>query len=205
MIDATDDYDFLGKVILVGDQGTGKTSFSKMYFTKKFDSETKSTIGVEFSSEIFTIDDNKIKIQLWDTAGQERFEAITNLYYKNSIASIIFFDLTKLNTFYNVSKWIEKIKNNTFDCMIYLVGNKSDLEHVRAIKKTEAEEFAKANGALYFEVSVKNNINVTEIMHSIANSIVERISDKKEYINEQTECIKLVTTDSKTKEKNCCI
>ena len=70
---ANDDYDYLFKVVLIGDSGVGKSNLLSRFTRNEFSLESKSTIGVEFATRSLTVDNKVIKAQIWDTAGQERY------------------------------------------------------------------------------------------------------------------------------------
>ena len=90
-----------------------------------------------------TIDDKTIKVAIWDTAGQERFRAATNLYYRNTMGAFVVYDITNYNSFQNVSRWIHEINEHVSSkVLLTLVGNKSDLRHLRAVTEVEAKKFA---------------------------------------------------------------
>ncbi|XP_059439510.1 ras-related protein RIC2-like [Corylus avellana] len=69
---AEDDYDYLFKVVLIGDSGVGKSNLLSRFTRNEFSLESKSTIGVEFATRSLNVDGKVIKAQIWDTAGQER-------------------------------------------------------------------------------------------------------------------------------------
>jgi Ras-related protein Rab-11A len=135
--------DIIYKIILVGDTGVGKTKILTRYTKDEFSFDSKTTLGVEFGSKIYNINDNIIKLQIWDTAGQERYRSITCAYYKGSAGAIIVFDVARKETFENVDRWHEDIMRCADkDICIILIGNKCDLE-IREVKYQEATEKAK--------------------------------------------------------------
>lgn len=71
-----EDYDYLFKVVLIGDSGVGKSNLLSRFSRNEFSLESKSTIGVEFATRSIQVDDKVVKAQIWDTAGQERFNII---------------------------------------------------------------------------------------------------------------------------------
>ena len=77
---AEDDYDYLFKVVLIGDSGVGKSNLLSRFTKNEFSLESKSTIGVEFATRSLNVDSKVIKAQIWDTAGQERFEIVSLPY-----------------------------------------------------------------------------------------------------------------------------
>ena len=147
-----DEYDYLFKLIIVGDSNVGKTNIMSKYIRDQFNFNSKSTIGVEFGTKILTIDNKKIKAQIWDTAGQERYKSITSAYYKGAKGALIVYDITNKFTFESVDKWVQDLNSyGEKNLTLLLVGNKSDLENKRQINKEEGEEKAKSFGLGFIE------------------------------------------------------
>jgi Ras-related protein Rab-11A len=120
-----------------------------MRFTRnEFNMESKSTIGVEFANRTLQIEGKTVKAQIWDTAGQERYRAITSAYYRGAYGAFIVYDIAKASSFENVDNWLKELREHaSADIVIMLVGNKSDLRHVRAVTTEEARQYA---GTIYF-------------------------------------------------------
>lgn len=84
-------------------------------------------------------DHKLIKAQIWDTAGQERYRAVTSAYYRGAVGALLIYDITKQASFKNINKWLEEIKDHAEPhIVIMLVGNKSDLKHLRQVKQEDA-------------------------------------------------------------------
>ncbi len=163
------------KLIIVGDSTTGKSSILIKYTHGDFTEYTKSTIGVEFAIKLLNIDDSIVKLQIWDTAGQERFKAITNAYYRGSMGCFVVFDITRKITFDHVDKWVSELKEYANeDVIIFLVGNKSDLEKQREVSTEMASRYATSRGFIYFETSAKNGDNIHMAFEQIARKIYNR-------------------------------
>src|SRR5271154_3229460 len=122
-----DEYDYIMKLIIVGDSGVGKSTLLKMYCDHEFSESYISTIGVDFKIKTIQVNDKLIKLQIWDTAGQERFRSITNSYYNGTHAIMLVFDLTDVNSFNRLPKWLEEIDKYMTGKThkIILIGNKS--------------------------------------------------------------------------------
>ena len=149
-----DEYDFLFKLIIVGDSNVGKTNIMSKYIRDQFNYNSKSTIGVEFGTKIIKINNKKIKAQIWDTAGQERYKSITSAYYKGAKGALIVYDITNKFTFDSVDKWVQDLNSyGDKNLTLLLVGNKSDLEEKRQIIKEDGEEKAKSFGLGFIETS----------------------------------------------------
>ena len=107
-----------------------------------------------------------IKAQIWDTAGQERYRAITSAYYRGAVGALLVYDITKKQTFENTERWLSELKEHADDdIVILLVGNKSDLRHIRGVSTEEGAAFAGnnnhgsyTNGQITFGNIEKNNL-----------------------------------------------
>lgn len=105
--------------------------------------ESKSTIGVEFATRTVKLDGKTIKAQIWDTAGQERYRAITSAYYRGAVGALLVYDITKKPTFENTERWLKELRDHADpNIVVLLVGNKSDLRHIRAVNTDDASKFA---------------------------------------------------------------
>jgi len=171
------EYDYLYKVVLIGDSGVGKSNLLSRFTRNEFNLETKSTIGVEFATRSIQADTKTIKAQIWDTAGQERYRAITSAYYRGAVGALLVYDIAKNTTFKNVDRWLTELRENAAtNIVIMLVGNKSDLRHLREVPTETAKEYAEKNGLSFIETSALDSTNVeiafqnilTEIYHQSA-------------------------------------
>lgn len=140
-----------------------------------FSSNYVSTIGVDFKIRTIEIGGRSIKLQIWDTAGQERFRSITSNYYNGSHAIAIVYDITNRETFENVNKWIADVNNlaNPNVCKL-LVGNKADLEDMRAVSYEEGQKMADSLGIPFLETSAKSTLNVNKMFIQMCNAIAQR-------------------------------
>lgn len=171
------EYDYLFKVVMIGDSGVGKSNLLSRFTRNEFKLDTRSTIGVEFATRTVEIDGKKIKAQIWDTAGQERYRAITSAYYRGAVGALIIYDISKSESYENVSKWLKELKENADEnIVIELVGNKSDLDHLRAVPTDEAKHFSAENHLLFTEASALDASNVDLSFQQLLKSIYEMVS-----------------------------
>lgn len=130
-------------VVLIGDSGVGKSNLLSRFTRNEFNLDSKSTIGVEFATRSIQVDSKTIKAQIWDTAGQERYRAITSAYYRGAVGALLVYDISKHQTYENVNRWLKELRDHAdSNIVIMLVGNKSDLRHLRAVPTEEAKQFA---------------------------------------------------------------
>src|SRR4051812_37454833 len=133
-------------VVLIGDSGVGKSNLLSRFTRNEFNLDSKSTIGVEFATRSIQVDAKTIKAQIWDTAGQERYRAITSAYYRGAVGALLVYDISKHQTYENVTRWLKELRDHADNnIVIMLVGNKSDLRHLRAVPTEEAKQFASAS------------------------------------------------------------
>ncbi|KAG1171780.1 hypothetical protein G6F70_003823 [Rhizopus microsporus] len=178
----SDDYDYLFKVVLIGDSGVGKTNLLGRFTRNEFNLESKSTIGVEFATRSIQVDSKVIKAQIWDTAGQERYRAITSAYYRGAVGALLCYDISKHSTFESVSRWLKELRDHAdSNIVIMLVGNKSDLRHLRAVPTEEAKQFASENGLSFIETSALDATNVELSFQRILTGKYEFVHIYKRY------------------------
>lgn len=128
---------------MVGDSGVGKTNLLSRFTKDIYDSNTRNTIGVDFSALTMTLKGQQVKIQFWDTAGQEKYRSIANAYYKNAHGAVIVYDISSLESFKNTNSWLkELIEHGEKNIQIAVFGNKKDLVEEREVKTDEGHKFS---------------------------------------------------------------
>ncbi|KAJ6234489.1 small gtp binding protein rab8 [Anaeramoeba flamelloides] len=186
-MDGVNDYDYLFKILLIGDSGVGK-SCVLLRFTK-----------------IKTIDLNgkQTKLQIWDTAGQERFQTITRNYYKGAQGIFLVYDVSERDTFDNIQNWVDEVKNNTEKAVtMLLIGNKCDLVNKRQVSTEEGEQLAQNLKMCFLETSAKDNTNIAKCFQVMAGEIEIKLStDENEIDNKK---IISVTEGKKIKKRKIC-
>ncbi|KAI3509301.1 hypothetical protein L1887_24475 [Cichorium endivia] len=174
-----DEYDYLFKVVLIGDSGVGKSNLLSRFTRNEFCLESKSTIGVEFATRTLQVEEKTVKAQIWDTAGQERYRAITSAYYRGALGALLVYDTTKPTTFENISRWLKELRDHAdSNIVIMLIGNKTDLKHLRAVTTEDAQTFAEKEGLSFIETSALEAVNVEKAFQTILGEIYRIISKK---------------------------
>ncbi|OMJ92289.1 hypothetical protein SteCoe_4948 [Stentor coeruleus] len=167
------EYDYLFKVLLIGDSAVGKTSVLLRYVDDTFNPEFQTTIGVDFKISTFQLNSKVIKLQLWDTAGQDRFKNIVASYYRGAHGIILAFDITNASSFQNITRWYDESQNYLQKTVPkLLIGNKADLNSQRAVRTEDAKELADRLGIQYIETSAKNSQNVKLAFETLSRSIL---------------------------------
>ncbi|KAI8341179.1 GTP-binding protein [Chlamydoabsidia padenii] len=176
-----DEYDYLFKLVLIGDSGVGKSNLLSRFTTNEFNLESKSTIGVEFATKNIEIEKHTIKAQIWDTSGQERYRAITGAYYRGAVGALLVYDITRKTSFQNVTHWLKELREHADpNIVIMLVGNKSDLSETnRAVTTEEGGALAEQEGFLFMETSALDATNVENAFATVFNTIYSNVPKKQ--------------------------
>ena len=167
-------YEYLFKIILIGNSGVGKSSILQQYMNHVFDSNYKITIGVDFLMKSLVINNQIVKLQVWDTAGQERYKSMVASYYRGAHVALIVFDLTSHRSFEALPSWIEAFyKSGPEQKNTILIGNKKDLINERQVTKEEVELFSQTNNMMYFETSAREGDNIDYVFNYTAKKLLE--------------------------------
>ena len=198
MISKGKDYDYIFKIVLIGDTCVGKSCILVRFSDDVFNENYVTTIGVDFRFKTMIVKNKIAKIQIWDTAGQERYRSITTAYYRGAAAIIICCDSTNKDSFYNLNNWIDEISKYTdkeVDKLILM--NKCDLVDDRQIDKSEMAKFEKENGIKIMEVSAKTGNGIDKAFEYI----IEKLIDKNEKKNDNTMTLQ---GGNNTNKPGCC-
>mmetsp|Transcript_43556 Transcript_43556/g.50115 ORF Transcript_43556/g.50115 Transcript_43556/m.50115 type:complete len:199 (+) Transcript_43556:143-739(+) len=195
------DYDFLFKLLLIGNSGVGKSCILLRYADNAFQENFFNTIGVDFKIKTIHCEDSTVKLQIWDTAGQERFRTITSSYYRGAHGIVIVYDITDRDSFDNVRQWLQEVERYAQDSVYrLLVGNKSDMENKREVTFEEGAEFAQRMNIPFLETSAKYATNIDDVFEKLAQDIrreaVQRNHKKRES--------KINLKKSQPVDKGCC-
>jgi Ras-related protein Rab-11A len=174
MIRGDHGYDYLFKIVLIGDSGVGKSNLLSRFTRDEFNLESKTTIGVEFAQKTIVIDGKTIKAQIWDTAGQERYRAITSAYYRGAVGALLVYDICKPFSFENVDRWLKELKDHAdSQTVVMLTGNKADLKHLRAVKTEEATSYSQKHNLAFIETSALEGTGVEKAFEIVLNEIYQ--------------------------------
>lgn len=125
------------------------------------------------------VEGKTVKAQIWDTAGQERYRAITSAYYRGAVGALLVYDITKRQTFDNVLRWLRELRDHAdSNIVIMMAGNKSDLNHLRAVTEEDGHSLAEKEGLSFLETSALEATNVEKAFQTILTEIYHIISKK---------------------------
>nr|XP_004924994.1 ras-related protein Rab-31 isoform X1 [Bombyx mori] len=162
------------KIVVLGSQGVGKTSLVVRYIGKMFSKHVSPTIGASFFTCNISVENARVKLQVWDTAGQERFRSMAPMYYRNANAALLVFDITSMQSFTAIKGWVKELQSNVPEAMVLsVVGNKSDLESLRAVPYNEATQYAATIGAAYCETSALHDQGIEKVFKNTAISLLQ--------------------------------
>eukprot|EP00271_Cylindrocystis_brebissonii_P005166 TRINITY_DN17113_c0_g1_i1.p1 TRINITY_DN17113_c0_g1~~TRINITY_DN17113_c0_g1_i1.p1 ORF type:complete len:209 (-),score=32.71 TRINITY_DN17113_c0_g1_i1:215-841(-) len=199
------DFDHLFKLLLIGDSGVGKSCLLLRFTSDAFD-DMSPTIGVDFKLKLLTLDGKRLKLTIWDTAGQERFRTLTSSYYRGAHGIILVYDVTKRETFTDLSEiWLKEVEmySTNPDCVMMLVGNKVDQESMRQVRREEGVAFARQHGCLFLECSAKTRLNVQQCFQELVRKILDTPGLSK-VLRTEDGTIRPSQTDSTTPSSSSC-
>ncbi|KAF9434800.1 rab32, member RAS oncoprotein [Entomortierella beljakovae] len=208
----TDIKEYLYKILVIGDLGTGKTSIIKRYVHNIFSSNYKSTIGVDFALKVIQWSpDTVIRMQLWDIAGQEKFSGLTRVYYKEAVAALVVYDVTRPKTFEAVPKWKADLDSKVSlpggePIPVVLLANKIDLQEGGAagLDSDQMDKFCEENGFLkWFGTSAKDNSNIEDATRFLLEEIMNKEAEHADNQERDAHTDRIMLNQPQSKE-GCC-
>ncbi|KAI6137059.1 rab-type small GTP-binding protein [Pisolithus sp. B1] len=163
-------YDFLIKLLLIGDSGVGKSCLLLRFCDDAWTPSFITTIGIDFKIRTIELDGKRIKLQIWDTAGQERFRTITTAYYRGAMGILLVYDVTDERSFNNIRTWHANIEQHASD------GHWDDK---RVVTKEQGQALAQELGIRFMETSAKLNDGVEEAFFTLARDCKARLIDSQ--------------------------
>ena len=203
---ADEEYDFIFKVLLLGNSDVGKSSLILRYVDQVWSDTFVPTIGVDFKVKTSQLENKNIKMQIWDTAGQERFRNVISSYFRGAHGILLIYDVTNRDSFKNLESWLIEIEKNASENVLkILIGNKNDLQDEKEITTEEGEAFAKRNGMQFIETSAKMNTNVTEAFEALGKIMIEFNTEKKPITTSNDKKVLNASSGKNIKtKKKCC-
>jgi len=171
-------FDYIFKIVLVGDSDVGKSCILLRYVDDQFDQSYVSTIGVDFRYKKLTLGGRPVKLQMWDTAGQERYRTITTAYYRGAQAALMVYDVTSAESFENVASWMSDVRGVSANSIVLLVGNKKDKKG-RVVSAEEGAKLALSYGAIFVETSAKTGENIDGVFDELATLMMEKAIERE--------------------------
>mmetsp|Transcript_77164 Transcript_77164/g.213906 ORF Transcript_77164/g.213906 Transcript_77164/m.213906 type:complete len:207 (+) Transcript_77164:201-821(+) len=175
----------LQKIIILGDQGVGKTSLLQRYVNSRYTAQYKATIGADFLTKNVMVKDRLVTLQIWDTAGQERFQSLGVAFYRGSDACVLVYDVTSLKTFQDLKHWRREFLSQASpkdpDNFPFLVlGNKCDVDKSKhTVSDAMVAAWCEENNAIpAYTVSAKDGTNVEQAFLSVVETATARHTEE---------------------------
>lgn len=186
------------RVVLLGDQGVGKSSISLRFLRDEFHEHNAPTIGAAYLTQTLKVGERTVKLDLWDTAGQERFASLAPMYYRTAQGAIVVYDICSKATFIRAQDWVKELKAQApSGTIILLCGNKLDLANEnREVMIEDALQMAKDKGLIFMEVSAKSGQGIKSTFQTIAEKVVARETSASSPASSSDKNIKLTTREN---------
>jgi len=190
------------KIVLLGEQASGKSSVVLRFVKGQFVEYQESTIGAAFLTQTVCLNDTTVKFEIWDTAGQERYHSLAPMYYRGAQAAIVVYDITNADSFERAKSWIKELqRQGNPNIVIALAGNKVDLADKRAVQTEVAQAYAEENGNLFMETSAKTAANVNELFVAIARKLPKTATPRPD--NQRIHIDAAEAAQAGTKKSSC--
>jgi len=202
-------YDYLVKLLIIGDSGVGKSSLLSKFADGKFKHSMNQTVGMDYKMKMFERGGKRMKLQIWDTAGQERYHTITQQYYRNALGIILVYDCNNEDSFANIRKWAAQIKaHGAEDADLMLFGNKADAE-TKVIATEAGQALAEEYGIPFMETSAKSGMNVEEAFTAIADAVTLRLQTQESGLSRMSrgshnETFPILPDRPQEQQRGCC-
>ena len=189
------------KIVILGNSSVGKSSFIKSFIStnKNLKNGIKIT-NLDIERILVKISNRIFELSIWDTKENETNKLLISQIYNNTNAFVILFDVNQKTTFENIKYLINEIRENKEKTIIYIIGNKIDLNN-RKISKTECINFANKYNLKYVEVSCQTGLNIYE---SMANIILDSTEISSDTSNTFLISVQKLKKKKKIKEPPCC-
>lgn len=178
------------KLIVVGNQGTGKSCILNRFVNETFEENYQATIGLDFQSKNITIHDQDVRLIIYDTAGQEKFRSLIPMYIREAQIILLVYDISDKDSFDAMPNWIQEVKEVLNKEVVFaLIGNKMDLESQRKVSYEEGKRLAEKNNFVFQEVSAKTgknfeNLFEVQIFETVYNKFRKEFEKREEGIEQ---------------------
>ncbi len=181
-MDTKSEFDYLIKLLILGDSAVGKTNFLCKLTENKFNQNYMASTAIDIKNTSIKINGKNIKLQIWDTAGQEKYRALTRSFLIKAQGILALYDITNHTSFDNLQSWLTLIKEECYvDIPVIIVGNKMDLEEKRIVDKEEASEYAKKQNVEFIETSSKTGENVEKTLYMLTEKVLQKIENSSDF------------------------
>ncbi|MFX1275818.1 MAG: Rab family GTPase [Promethearchaeota archaeon] len=166
---------FTFKIIIVGDQGVGKTSLLKRYVENKFDNSIQHSISDNYFKSQIDFNSGKIaQLQLWDLSAKAQHRHLLTNFVSGARGALILFDMTRPLKIIDVLEWVNMVRQADMSLPVILVGTKCDLKDKIIVNNEEISHIIKVfNFCDYIETSSKENINIFKVFYKLSKEIIK--------------------------------
>ena len=196
------------KIVILGEGRVGKTSILSKYFKKKFNEGQESTINPAFYEKTVNYKGKNVHLKFWDTAGQEQFNAISTIYYQNSVGALLVYDVTIFETFKKVESWVNTLKEVVGKNITFVIaGNKFDLSDKNSISQNSSviNSYCSKENCKHLYTSAKTGYNLEDVFESLINSVLSRVTSSPEGgVRKKGKKLEISEQKIEKDKKGCC-
>ena len=195
------------KIVILGEGRVGKTSILSKYFKKKFNEGQESTVNPSFYEKTVNSKGKSIQLKFWDTAGQEQFDAISTIYYQNSVGALLVYDVTIFETFKKVEKWVNTLKEVVGkDITFVIAGNKFDLSDKNSLSQNSSaiDSYCAKENCKHFYTSAKTGYQVDDAFDNLIRSVLNKVKSSGGGPKRKGKALDIAEQKENNKKKSKC-
>ncbi|UJR31565.1 hypothetical protein I4U23_019052 [Adineta vaga] len=188
------------KIVLVGDGSSGKTSISERFSKDAFNRDYNQTLGIDYYLKRINLTRSyNVTLAVNDVGGQTLGGAMLDKYIFGADIVLLVYDITNLQSFENLEDWYHTVTKYCASRkpLFALVGNKSDLEHLRAVKAERHQRFAKDRDMLSYFVSAKTGESVENLFRQVTAHLMHIVLPKND-----SDATRIITAPIVRQEQN---
>ncbi|XP_035988597.1 ras-related protein Rab-17 isoform X4 [Fundulus heteroclitus] len=176
------------KMVLLGSSGVGKSSLALRFGKDEF-RKTSPTVGCAYLTRVVHLSDVSLRFEIWDTAGQEKYHSVTPLYYRGAQAALVLYDISSRETFIRAQLWVTELERQCGpgSTVVWLVGNKADLDQNRQVSAQEGQVLAGSKGLSFIETSALSGDQVSELLDAVAHRVYGSMGEQQGGLSEWRE------------------
>ncbi len=161
------------KIVLIGDARVGKTSLVRRFVTNMFDPSYKITLGTTIMKKELEYLTNNVILAIWDIGGQEVFRQIRSKYFFGSKGALAICDASNLESYNNLSSWVESFRKEVGDKPIIFLANKCDLKNLEVTEEHMKKIVETYKNTEFMFTSAKDGTNTEKAFTNLTRLMVE--------------------------------
>lgn len=159
------------RVAVVGAGEVGKSALTVRYLTKRFIGEYRSDTDMLYKC-VLQIDGASQQVEIMDTSATSNGDSSSDAHLHWAEAFVIVYSVSDKNSYKWAANTLEELTARRPSASVLVLGNKSDLSHLREVEEVEARSLALTHAARFSEVSTADSCTpVSQVLDSFLKEV----------------------------------